>query len=162
LHGDSESLEPLWQSFVAHSRPVGAGAWQLLDVLAGLPSITVATQDHFVAQMLNLDALGGISFSKGCYTGQEVIARLHYLGQLKRRMFLLYAEEAEDAAPGMSIHLSDGDTQAVGEVVVAQPHPQQGTALLVVLQIAHAGSGQLRLGAIDGAALSKPVTLVSE
>ncbi|MGC5204337.1 tRNA-modifying protein YgfZ, partial [Klebsiella pneumoniae] len=76
--------------------------------------------------MLNLDTLGGISFSKGCYTGQEVVARLHYLGQLKRRMFLLYADDIAQAVAGGPIHRHGGDDQAVGEVVAVQRHPVHG------------------------------------
>ena len=162
LHGDRARLEPLWQALTARCRLVGAGSWQLLDILAGQPSIITATQDHFVAQMLNLDTLGGISFSKGCYTGQEVIARLHYLGQLKRRMFLLYAKDAGATAPGSPIHLAQGDQQAVGEVVTVQAHPQRGQALLAVLQLAHTQSGELRIGSADGAPVNELVALVPD
>jgi folate-binding protein YgfZ len=161
LHGTQETLEPLWQALALRCKPTGTGAWQLLDILAGQPSITAATQDHFVAQMLNLDTLGGISFNKGCYTGQEVVARLHYLGQLKRRMFLLYASDAGQVAPGTPIHLAQGDTQAVGEVVSVQPHPERGYALLAVLQIAHAQSDALRIGSVSGPPASEVVALVT-
>ncbi len=159
LHGSAESLEPLWQTLAAKCRTVGSPCWQLLDILAGRPAVTAATQDHFVAQMLNLDVLDGISFDKGCYTGQEVVARLHYLGQLKRRMFLLYASDAGGASPGAPLHLARGDTQAVGEIVAVQPHPQRGHALLAVLQLAHAQSGELRIGGASGAPVNELVPL---
>lgn len=160
LHGPVELLEPLWRTLATRCRPVGAGGWQLIDILGGLPVVTAATQDHFVAQMLNLDVLGGISFNKGCYTGQEVVARLHYLGQLKRRMFLLYANEVDQAAAGTPIHLAAGDTQAVGEIVSVQPHPQRGYALLAVLQLAQAQSVGLRIGSVSGAPVDELVALV--
>ncbi|MGH8532393.1 MAG: YgfZ/GcvT domain-containing protein, partial [Gammaproteobacteria bacterium] len=72
-------------------------AWRLQDILAGIPMVGAATTGAFLPQMLNLDALGGVSFTKGCYPGQEVIARLQYRGQLKRRMYLALVEDA--AAP---------------------------------------------------------------
>lgn len=153
LHGSVELLGPLWSQLHAQLRPVGSAAWRLLDILAGMPAIVPATQDRFVAQMLNLDDLGGISFNKGCYTGQEVIARLHYLGQLKKRMFLLFTERAAPVAPSMSIYAADGDGQAVGEVVCSAPHPEHGHALLAVLQLAQAHSAQLRLESPDGSSL---------
>jgi folate-binding protein YgfZ len=160
LHGSAAALAPLRDALAAGSREVGPGAWQLLDILAGQPSIAPQTQDHFVAQMLNLDTLGGISFDKGCYTGQEVIARLHYLGQLKRRMFLCRVERDEVPPPGTSIHLAEGDSQAVGEVVAAQRHPEGGCVLLAVLQLAHAESDRLRLGSTEGAVIARPQSLV--
>lgn len=143
-------LVQLWRALAPHAPACGPAAWRLLEILAGQPSVVAATQDQFVAQMLNLDALGGISFSKGCYTGQEVVARLHYLGKLKRRMFL--AQAAQAPVPGTAIHLAQGDVQAVGEVVDAAPHPAQGAALLAVLQVQHAGQA-LRLGSPQGVAL---------
>lgn len=83
------------------------------DIAAGLPQVYAATSEQFVAQMLNLDCIGAVSFSKGCYTGQEVIARAHYRGRVKRRMqrFVTTAADASAApplAPGVSIQLRDG------------------------------------------------------
>jgi tRNA-modifying protein YgfZ len=150
LHTSAPATEELWNKLAADARPAGTAHWRLLDILAGLPAIRPETADHFVAQMLNLDRLGGISFGKGCYPGQEIVARMHYLGNLKRRMFLGFT--AGEAQPGAAIHVA-GETQAVGEVVDSAPHPQRGRALLAVLQLSHAG-GELRLGNAEGAALA--------
>jgi hypothetical protein len=85
-------------------------AWQLADVRAGLPMITEATASEFVAQMLNLDLLEAISFTKGCYTGQEVIARAHYRGRVKRRLqrFDSSMVASGEIAPAASVTLQDG------------------------------------------------------
>lgn len=128
--------------------------WRLQQILAGVPTVYRDTSDHFVAQMANLDLLGGISFTKGCYTGQEIVARLHYLGQLKRRMFLCYGLGASPA-PGSAVHEA-GQTQAVGEVVDAATLPQGGFAAAVVLQLAHAESDRLQLGTEVPIGLSRP------
>jgi hypothetical protein len=91
-------------------------AWRLLDIVAGVAQVYAATSEEFVAQMLNLDALGGISFEKGCYTGQEVIARAHYRGRVKRRMQrFLSREPLAVLAPGASGQLADGRTFKVVE-----------------------------------------------
>jgi len=150
LHGTAAQLEALWPRLAAQARPVGSAAWRLLDVLAGLPAIRPETADHFVAQMLNLDQLGAISFGKGCYPGQEIVARMHYLGNLKRRMFLARTE-ATEARPGADV-FTEGGESAAGEVVHSAPHPEGGTALLAVLQLAQTGT-PLRLGSASGAAL---------
>ncbi len=150
LHGTPAQLEALWPTLAARAQPVGSAAWRLLDVLVGLPAIRPETADHFVAQMLNLDQLGAISFSKGCYPGQEIVARMHYLGNLKRRMFLCRTEAAA-ALPGADV-FAEGGESAAGEVVHAAPHPDGGTALLAVLQLAQA-EASLRLGSATGAAL---------
>ncbi len=102
--------------------------WKRLDIEAGVPTVYPETQDHFVAQMCNLDALGGISFDKGCYTGQEIIARVHYRGAVKRHMSRVLTPQA-GVAPGSSFALPDGRT---GEVVDAAPHPGGGSVALVV------------------------------
>jgi hypothetical protein len=91
--------------------PVGnLGSWQRLDVAAGQPQVYAATSEEFVAQMLNLDALNAIAFDKGCYTGQEVIARAHYRGRVKRRMQRFVSREPHRLSPGDSGQLADGRT----------------------------------------------------
>jgi folate-binding protein YgfZ len=91
--------------------PAGDRAtWQRLEVAAGQPQVYAATSEEFVAQMLNLDALDAIAFDKGCYTGQEVIARAHYRGRVKRRMQRFVSREACQLSPGDSGQLADGRT----------------------------------------------------
>jgi tRNA-modifying protein YgfZ len=106
----------------------GIDDWKRLDIEAGVPTVYPETQEHFVAQMCNLDALGGISFDKGCYTGQEVIARVHYRGAVKRHMSRVLTPE-QGVAPGSAFALPDGRN---GEVVDAAPHPNGGSVALVV------------------------------
>jgi folate-binding protein YgfZ len=93
-------------------------AWQRLEVASGLPQVLASTSEEFVAQMLNLDVLNAIAFDKGCYTGQEVIARAHYRGRVKRRMQRFVSREACQLAPGESGQLADGRTFKV--VLAAQ------------------------------------------
>ena len=147
VHGSSARIEALWPCLAASARPVGTMAWRLLDMLAGLPAIHPETREQHVAQMLNLDRLDGISFVKGCYPGQEIVARLHYLGNLKRRLFLGYTTVSE-IARGTAIYSMDNG-QPVGEVLDSALHPHHALALHAVLQVNH-GPGPLRLGAIDG------------
>ena len=126
--------------------------WRRDRIARGVPTVFASTSDHFVPQMCNLDALGGISFDKGCYTGQEVVARLHYLGQAKRRMFR--AAISADATPGDAVLDAANPTQAAGEVVDAI----DGHAL-IVLQLAHAGA-ELRLA--SGAPITALERLIPE
>jgi tRNA-modifying protein YgfZ len=93
-------------------------AWRLFDIAAGMAQVYAATSEEFVAQMLNLDALGGISFEKGCYTGQEVIARAHYRGRVKRRMQRFRSRGLAKLAAGESGLLADGRTFKVVEAAV--------------------------------------------
>jgi folate-binding protein YgfZ len=155
LIGNAAALKNIWSKLAVHAAPVGAGPWELLDILAGVPDLYPETADTFIPQMLNLDVLGGISFKKGCYTGQEIVARTHYLGKLKRRMYLLHCPVDEPPPPAAAIydtaHRAD---ESVGAVVAAQAAPQGGIALLAVLQTESAARGELRLGQIDGPACS--------
>jgi folate-binding protein YgfZ len=91
--------------------------WRLLDIAAGLPQVYAATAEEFVAQMLNLDVLSAIAFDKGCYTGQEVIARAHYRGRVKRRLQRFISREAARLASGDTGQLTDGRTFKVVEAV---------------------------------------------
>jgi folate-binding protein YgfZ len=103
--------------------------WEHADVAGGMPQIYAATSEAFVAQMLNLDLLGAIAFDKGCYTGQEVIARAHYRGRVKRRMQRWRHASATPLAPGDSAHAADGRTLTVVRVA---PGGVDGYELLAV------------------------------
>lgn len=138
----------LWQDWSARAKPVGAPAWDWLTIRAGVPVILPQTQDHFVPQMVNLEVLGGVSFNKGCYPGQEIVARSQYLGRLKRRMYLAHVEAA--AAPGSELFSPDLPGQACGMVVNAAPAPTGGTDVLAVMQVSSYASGEVRLGSPDG------------
>jgi hypothetical protein len=83
-------------------------AWNALEVAAGLPEIHSATSGEFIAQMLNLDRIDAIAWKKGCYTGQEIVARAHYRGQVKRRMRRFVCAAGEPPAPGTALTTSDG------------------------------------------------------
>ena len=91
---------------------VNESEWHFEKIQQGIPDIVPETQEHFVAQMLNLDRLNGISFDKGCYTGQEIIARMQHLGRIKRRMLLVTIKEAQ--MPGDKIQLGEKN---IGEIV---------------------------------------------
>lgn len=108
--------------------------WLRADIAAGLPELTAQTSGEFVAQMLNLDALGGISFNKGCYTGQEVIARAHYRGRVKRRAQRFALPAGELPAPGASVTLADGRS---AQVLLATPT----TSTIEILAVAQTVEG---------------------
>jgi tRNA-modifying protein YgfZ len=151
-----ERAPAVWQALTQSATPVGAPVWDWLRLNAGIPMIVAATQEQFVPQMVNLEAIGGVSFQKGCYPGQEIVARSQYLGKLKRRMFLAHVDAA--AAPGDSLYSADIEGQAAGMVVNAAPAPAGGFDVLAVAQIESANAQTLHLKAVDGAALSlKPL-----
>ena len=120
-------------------------AWQLASIHAGVPHITAATSEKFVPQMINYDLLGGVSFKKGCYPGQEVVARTQYLGKLKRRLFLASTgNQAAAIAPGADVFAAE-KSEAVGTVVNAALNGQGGVDLLM----------EITLEAAQGAAQSE-------
>ena len=133
--------------------PPPAARWAAADIAAGVPWITAATSDAFVLQMLNLDALDAVSFQKGCYPGQEVVARTRYLGRLKERMFALHADAPAPAAGTRLFSPVFGD-QPCGTVVGAAAASVRGSDLLAVVQLAAAGAPGLALGAPDGPPLA--------
>jgi len=138
-----------WDRLVPSCRPAGFAAWQWLTIRAGVPVITPATSDQFVPQAANWDALGGVSFQKGCYAGQEIVARTQYLGRLKERLALAHLDGAPPA-PGERLYSSAFGEQACGTIVNAAAAPDGGSDLLAVLQLAAAESGDVHLGAPDG------------
>jgi folate-binding protein YgfZ len=124
-------------------QPDSSAQWRYLDLVAGIPWLTTATSEAFIPQMLNLDKLGGVSFTKGCYTGQEIVARTHYLGKSKREMFLAECDTDETPAPNSSL-IDDSTGQSLGKVLTAQ-NGKQGCKMLVVLQVSETNTYNLRL-----------------
>lgn len=144
----------LWRHLIEELSPAGPSAWHWLDILAGLPVILPETVEEFVPQSLNLELVGGVSFKKGCYTGQEIVARMHYLGKPKRRMFHLQQPDDSIPLPGTDIFDADDDAQSVGQVVNAAPAPGGGVDLLAELKLSHYAKDSLHVGAADGPMLN--------
>jgi len=136
--------------------------WRWLGIRAGVPVIVAATQDHFVLQAANWDLMGGVSFQKGCYTGQEIIARTQYLGRLKERMHLFHVD-GPPPLPGSRLFGAVFGDQACGTVVDAASAPESGSDLLAVVQMT-ALDGPLHVGTPEGpvlAPLALPYSLPS-
>ncbi|MGB8437091.1 MAG: folate-binding protein [Burkholderiales bacterium] len=148
----SQRAIALWEELTSTLGAVGTAAWQWLDIVAGMPLVTGPTQDQFVPQMTNLDLIGGINFHKGCYVGQEVIARAQYRGKVKRRMYLAHIAAATAHAGDRVVGGDDSDS-AGGIVVNAAPSPEGGSDVLAVLHSASLGDGTLRLNTPDGPTL---------
>jgi folate-binding protein YgfZ len=127
-----------------------AAQWRWLDVRAGLPWITATTQDRFVPQMLNFELLGGVNFQKGCYPGQEVVARSQYLGKIKRRTILAHSAVTSAPAPGGDVYHSSEPDVPLGTIVTAEASMEGGVDLLVEIPQNLPPEGTLHLGRADG------------
>jgi folate-binding protein YgfZ len=131
----------------------GADTWELASIRAGVPTITAATQEAFVPQMANFELVGGVSFKKGCYPGQEIVARTQYRGGLKRRMAIAHVDGTERPQPGQSVYSAAFGEQAAGTIVNAAPAPEGGFDTLVVAQIESLDRRDLRWKSPDGPGL---------
>ena len=148
--GPRERIEslvpPAAASRAAHA---SSGAWRLEDLRAGIARITNDASDRYLPQMLNLDRLRAVSFEKGCYVGQEIVARAQHLGRVKRRMYLgRCAAEADVGDP--IVDAAAHGAPKVGDVVAAESHPECGSVACVVLNAAAPRSPALRVGGLDG------------
>lgn len=130
----------------------GNQAWQMSAIHAGVPQVTARTQEQFVPQMVNLELLGGVNFKKGCYPGQEIVARSQYLGKLKRRTALVTIAGAT-AQAGDEVFAVADPGQPCGMVVNAAANGAGGTDALVEMKLAALEAGDIRLGSADGAPL---------
>ena len=136
----------------SHGDALPHEAWRWLEVASGVPRIEQATVDQFVPQMVNFELVGGVNFKKGCYPGQEIVARSQYRGTIKRRLYLLHS--AAQAQPGQEIFAAADPGQPAGMVVnaAAVPGVAGASSLLAELKMQHV-EGALHLGAPDGPAL---------
>lgn len=150
---DASTVPAVWERLAARAAPAGLDAWHWLDIVAGLPQITLATQEAFVPQMINFetDAVGGVSFKKGCYPGQEIVARAQYLGKVKRRMYRARIESAATLpAAGAHLYAPETGDASCGQIVNATPAPGGGHDVLAVLQTACADAGEVHLDSPTG------------
>ncbi len=158
LIGLPETLREHWLAFSAEATPGNPEDWALLDIRAGIPTIYGPTVDAFVPQMTNLHLIDGVSFHKGCYTGQEVVARMQYLGKLKRRMYLAEVESATPPRPGDELFSPMSTSQQGSGAVVASSQVTEGRhELLVVVEVKAAEAGEVRLGATGPRLSFKPL-----
>lgn len=133
-----------WRAATTAAVPVSAAAWRRTEVLAGIPRIVPGTLELFVPQMLNFESVDGVNFRKGCYPGQEVVARSQYLGKLKRRMFAARGA-GPVPAPGSDVWPASGQ-EPCGQVVLAAPDGTGGFDVLFESQTAALDAGPVRVG----------------
>ncbi|MGD8886756.1 MAG: folate-binding protein [Gammaproteobacteria bacterium] len=166
IYGDYQQLTSLWNQLKQQATVCSHHVWSYLDIHAGVPQIYAANVEAFVPQMMNLHSIDGVSFQKGCYPGQEVVARMYFLGKLKRRMYLAHVDSDRRPQPGNSLFNKDSKAdQAIGRIVTAQPAENGGYDLLAVLQISNAQNGTVHLNSPEGEAvnfLDLPYTVALE
>lgn len=151
LWGPADVAETLHARLAAQLREAPLNDWLLGQVRAGIGQVFGATREQLIPQMINLQALGGVSFKKGCYTGQEIVARMQYLGKLKRRLYRL---KLDAAPPAVGTELfSPVHGSSVGEIVLTA-QAEAGSEVLAVLQEDAANDGRIHLGSLDGSLLS--------
>ncbi len=153
INTSAQQAQSLWQTFSQHAQPVGSVCWDWLNIRSGIPVILPQTQEQFVAQMVNYDGIGGVSFKKGCYPGQEIVARMQYLGHLKRRMYLAHLDGNDIPQAGDELFSADLEGQASGMIVNASPAPGGGCDVLAVVQIASREAQSIHWKSLNGAAL---------
>ena len=135
VYTSTEQAELLWSQLKSHAQTKTNDCWPLLDILAGIPTIYPETSEHFVPQMTNLQLINGVSFKKGCYPGQEIVARMQYRGTLKRRMHLVQLPGTPPAPGSNIISISGGKPHEAGEIVDARQASDSNSLGLAVLQV---------------------------
>jgi folate-binding protein YgfZ len=138
--GEPEAIASLWNTCRRVAVAAGADAWELLDIEAGIASVGPDTSDAFLPQMLNLDRIGAVSFTKGCYVGQEIVARTQHLGRIKRRMYRAHWNGGSSIGPGDTLEGCGDPASPRAQIVNAKALPDGGFDLLAVIPIDVAGS----------------------
>ena len=145
IFSDAANAPIIWDALQANCQLVEKPHWDWLEIQAGIPDVELKTQEQFVPQMLNLDILNGINFKKGCYTGQEIVARTHYLGTVKRRTYLaeIAAESQSDIAPQAGDKVLDSSLNEVGQIVRIAPNIANGFDALIEMRIEAQQAGRI-------------------
>ncbi|HIJ22574.1 MAG: folate-binding protein YgfZ [Gammaproteobacteria bacterium] len=141
-----EAARKLWSHLDVRATAVGHHCWELLNIRAGIPSVVESTQESFIPQMLNLQAINGLSFTKGCYPGQEIVARMEYLGKLKRGLFHITLSGEHDLSAGDTLYSESSKSgQGAGEIVAVERNGDNGWEGLAVIEVSAAESDNLTL-----------------
>ncbi len=149
-----EHAKTLWEAISTQAEVVNSSSWDYLNIQAGLPFIDSHSSEEFVPQMVNMDLINGVSFTKGCYTGQEIVARMHYLGKLKKRCYKVFIDSQDKPAAGDKLFAENARAgQNTGMIIQAEKNPQAGYDALAVIQIADTES-KLFLNDADGPAVT--------
>lgn len=144
----------VWTALDVRAAPAGSYTWDMLNIDNGIPTIYPETSDAFVPQMVNLQLINAVNFKKGCYTGQEIVARMQYLGKLKRRMYKAHSENGSKPVIGMDLYAAGSSSgQGAGKVVNVQPSPTEGYDMLVVTEISSQQDDKLHLENQSGSVL---------
>jgi folate-binding protein YgfZ len=155
LYPAGETPRALWIAPAGEAAPSGPALdealWQWSEVRSGVATITTPIVEALVPQMLNYESVGGVNFKKGCYPGQEVVARSQFRGTLKRRAYIAHLSDAESMAPGQELFHEADASQPCGIVVQAAPSPEGGCDAIVSMQIAAAQGGKVTIGSPGGA-----------
>jgi len=139
-----EAAAEFWKNLATNARPAGTSVWQWLDIQAGIPRIAEATKEAFVPQMADFDKIGGVSFHKGCYPGQEIVARAQYLGKIKRHLYRIHTATVVTA--GTAIYPPSASPEhPCGMVANAAPSPGGGCDALAVVQEGFVETESLRV-----------------
>jgi len=154
----------LWIAPAGTPAPVGPGLdpalWAWSEIESGVATLTTPVLDAFVPQMLNYESIGGVNFKKGCYPGQEVVARSQFRGTLKRRAYVVQAPTP--VAAGQEVFAASDAEQPVGTVVQAAPAPDGSWSAIVSMQIAALGAGPLRAGEVPLSVQPLPYELLAD
>ncbi len=167
LLGPVEQITPLWQQLREEAELSEPDLWPLLDIQAGIATVYSNTSETFVPQMTNMQLVDGVSFTKGCYVGQEVVARMKFLGKLKRRMYRAHVNAEQRPSPGDELFSpqENDSSHGVGKIVDARPSPDGGYELLAVIADSAYVQGDLHLQDTTGPRLdflSLPYTFEPE
>lgn len=146
----AENAINLWNKLADKATRVGASLWDWMSIQQGIITVLPETQDAFVPQMANFELIGGVSFKKGCYPGQEIVARTQYRGILKRRMVLAHLTSAIAPSAGDKLFCEAFGDQAAGEIANVAPAPEGGFDMLIVAQIAAIKDGAMKYAALSG------------
>ena len=133
----AEHAKTLWDKVSTQANVVNSSSWDYLNILAGTPFIDQNTSEAFVPQMVNMELINGVSFTKGCFTGQEIVARMHYLGKLKKRTFRVHIATEEKPDTGDKLFAENARAgQNTGAILLSEKNPESGYDALAVIQIA--------------------------
>lgn len=160
--GNSSSF---WKTLSEKTTPTNSNIWDLHDIQSGIAQVTAETSEAFIPQMVNLELIGGVNFQKGCYPGQEIVARTHYLGKPNRRMYRVNIASDADIPAGTNIFSTKDGEQAVGKIVSAKASGNSSSDALVVLRTANENDNELHLESLTGSKITiqtLPYSLESE